>query len=59
MAKEDQIEMEGEVVDTLPNTMFKSTENGHIVTAHISGKMRKTTFASLPATSTWNLRPMT
>ena len=42
MAKEDQIEMEGEVVDTLPNTMFRGKlENGHIVTAHISGKMRK------------------
>ncbi len=42
MPKEDQIEMEGEVVDTLPNTMFRvKLENGHIVTAHISGKMRK------------------
>ena len=42
MAKEDQIEMEGEVVDTLPNSMFRvKLENGHIVTAHISGKMRK------------------
>ena len=34
--------MEGEVVETLPNTMFRvKLENGHIVTAHISGKMRK------------------
>ena len=34
MAKEDQIEVEGEVVDTLPNTMFRvKLENGHIVTA--------------------------
>ncbi len=42
MAKEDQIEMEGTVVDTLPNTMFRvELENGHVVTAHISGKMRK------------------
>ena len=42
MAKEDCIEMEGTVVDTLPNTMFRvELENGHIVTAHISGKMRK------------------
>jgi len=42
MAKEDQIEMEGTVVETLPNTMFRAElENGHIVTAHISGKMRK------------------
>ena len=42
MAKEDHIEMEGTVVETLPNTMFRvELENGHIVTAHISGKMRK------------------
>ncbi|HIF17483.1 MAG: translation initiation factor IF-1 [Cycloclasticus sp.] len=42
MAKEDQIEMEGVVKDTLPNTMFRvELENGHVITAHISGKMRK------------------
>ncbi|HEY5789941.1 MAG TPA: translation initiation factor IF-1 [Gammaproteobacteria bacterium] len=42
MAKEDQIEMEGTVMETLPNTMFRvKLENGHVVTAHISGKMRK------------------
>ncbi|CAK0764561.1 translation initiation factor IF-1 [Gammaproteobacteria bacterium] len=42
MAKEDHIEMEGTVVETLPNTMFRvALENGHIVTAHISGRMRK------------------
>jgi translation initiation factor IF-1 len=42
MAKEEQIEMEGTVIDTLPNTMFRvELENGHVVTAHISGKMRK------------------
>ena len=42
MAKEDHIEMEGKVVDTLPNTTFRvELDNGHIVTAHISGKMRK------------------
>lgn len=42
MAKEDQIEMEGVVTDTLPNTMFRvELENGHKITAHISGKMRK------------------
>lgn len=42
MAKSDAIEMEGVIVDTLPNTMFRvELENGHIVTAHISGKMRK------------------
>ena len=42
MAKEDHIEMEGTVVETLPNTMFRvELENGHMVTAHISGRMRK------------------
>ena len=42
MAKEDNIELEGEVIDTLPNTTFRvKLENGHVVTAHISGKMRK------------------
>ncbi len=42
MAKEEHIEMEGIVIDTMPNTTFKvKLENGHIVTAHISGKMRK------------------
>ncbi len=42
MAKEDQIEMEGTVIETLPNTMFRvELENGHVVTAHISGRMRK------------------
>jgi translation initiation factor IF-1 len=42
MAKSDHIEMEGIVTETLPNTMFRvELENGHIVTAHISGKMRK------------------
>ncbi|GBE07413.1 MAG: translation initiation factor IF-1 [Pseudomonadota bacterium] len=42
MAKEESIEMEGTIIDTLPNTTFKvELENGHVVTAHISGKMRK------------------
>lgn len=42
MAKEDHIEMKGVVTDTLPNTMFRvQLENGHTVTAHISGRMRK------------------
>ena len=42
MAKEDQIEMEGTVMETLPNTMFRvELENGHVITAHISGRMRK------------------
>jgi translation initiation factor IF-1 len=42
VAKEEGIEMEGTIVDTLPNTLFRvKLDNGHIVTAHISGKMRK------------------
>jgi translation initiation factor IF-1 len=42
MAKEDAIQMEGKVIETLPNTTFRvELDNGHIVTAHISGKMRK------------------
>lgn len=42
MSKEDYIEMEGVVKETLPNTMFRvELENGHTVTAHISGRMRK------------------
>ena len=42
LAKEEQIEMDGTVVDTLPNTMFRvELDNGHKVMAHISGKMRK------------------
>jgi translation initiation factor IF-1 len=42
MAKEDFIEMEGTVTETLPNTTFRvQLDNGHTVIAHISGKMRK------------------
>lgn len=42
MAKEEQIELDGEIIETLPNTTFRvKLENGHVVTAHISGKMRK------------------
>ena len=42
MAKEEAIEVEGIVKESLPNTMFRvELENGHVVTAHISGKMRK------------------
>jgi translation initiation factor IF-1 len=42
MSKEDHIEMEGKVIETLPNTTFRvQLDNGHIITAHISGKMRK------------------
>ena len=42
MAKEEAIQMNGVVKETLPNTVFRvELENGHIITAHISGKMRK------------------
>ena len=42
MAKEEAIQMKGVVKETLPNTIFRvELENGHIITAHISGKMRK------------------
>ena len=42
MAKEESIEMQGTILETLPNTMFRvQLDNGHIVMAHISGKMRK------------------
>ena len=42
MAKEDHIEFDGEVIDTLPNTTFRvKLENDHFIIAHISGKMRK------------------
>ena len=42
MAKEDVIEMEGKVLETLPNTLFRvELDNGHVITAHISGRMRK------------------
>ena len=41
MPKDDVIEFEGEVVEVLPNAVFKvKLPNGHIVTAHLSGKLR-------------------
>jgi len=41
MSKEDIIKTEGEIVETLPNAMFRvRLENGHVVLAHVSGKMR-------------------
>ena len=49
MAKEDVIEIEGTVVETLPNTNFKvELENGHQVLAHISGKLRMNYIKILP-----------
>ncbi|HEX5801672.1 MAG TPA: translation initiation factor IF-1 [Azospira sp.] len=49
MAKEDLIEMQGEVVENLPNATFKvKLENGHVVHAFISGKMRMHYIRILP-----------
>lgn len=49
MAKDDAIEVEGRVVETLPNAMFRvELENGHRVLAHISGKMRMHFIKILP-----------
>ena len=49
MAKDDVIEIEGVVVETLPNAMFKvELENGHIVSAHVSGKIRMHYIRILP-----------
>ena len=49
MAKEETIQMQGEVVETLPNAMFRvKLENGHIVLGHISGKMRMHYIRILP-----------
>ena len=49
MSKDDVIEFEGTVVEALPNTVFKvKLPNGHIVTAHISGKLRMNYIRILP-----------
>ncbi|OMG56481.1 translation initiation factor IF-1 [Azonexus hydrophilus] len=49
MAKEDYIEMQGEVVENLPNATFKvKLENGHVVLGFISGKMRMHYIRILP-----------
>ncbi len=42
MSKDDAIELEGTILETLPNTMFRvKLENNHVIIAHISGRMRK------------------
>ena len=42
MAKQDLLEFKGKVIDLLPNAMFRvQLENGHVVTAHTAGKLRK------------------
>lgn len=49
MAKEELIETEGKVIETLPNAMFRvELENGHVVLAHVSGKMRMNFIRILP-----------
>ena len=49
MSKEDVIEVEGTVVEALPNAMFQVVlENGHVVLAHVSGKMRMNFIRILP-----------
>ncbi|MDD5194501.1 MAG: translation initiation factor IF-1 [Candidatus Omnitrophica bacterium] len=49
MSKEELIEVEGEIVETLPNAMFRvKLDNGHIVLAHVSGKMRMHFIRILP-----------
>ena len=49
MSKEEAIEVEGTVIEPLPNAMFRvELENGHVVLAHISGKMRKYFIKILP-----------
>ena len=49
LSKEDVVELEGEVLEALPNAMFKvKLENGHEVLAHISGKMRMHYIKILP-----------
>ena len=52
MAKEEAIEVEGIVKDALPNTMFRvELQNGHIIMAHLSGKMRKHYIRIVPGDS--------
>jgi translation initiation factor IF-1 len=49
MAKEDVIQMQGEIVETLPNATFRvKLENGHVILGHISGKMRMHYIRILP-----------
>ena len=49
MSKEDVIELEGKVLESLPNAQFKvELPNGHVILAHISGKLRMNFFRILP-----------
>lgn len=49
MSKEDVVEVQGKILKTLPNAMFRvELENGHLVLAHVSGKMRMHFIKILP-----------
>ena len=49
MSKQDVIEVEGTILEALPNTMFQvKLENGHVILAHISGKIRMNFIKILP-----------
>ena len=49
MAKEELIDVEGEIIETLPNAMFRvRLDNGHVVLAHVAGKMRMHFIRILP-----------
>ncbi len=52
MSKDDVIEVEGTVTEKLPNAMFRvELENGHMITAHLSGKLRKNFIRIIPGDS--------
>ena len=56
MAKEEAIEVEGVVREALPNTMFRvelDNQNGHLILAHLSGKMRLVCLFAPPASPIW------
>ena len=61
MAKEDTIQMQGEILEMLPNATFRvKLENGHVVLGHISGKMRMNYIKILPGDKvTVDMTPMT
>ena len=51
MAKEEKVEFEGEVIEALPNAMFRvKLDNEHVVLGHVAGKMRRFRIRILPAT---------
>ena len=49
MPKEEKVEFEGEVIEALPNAMFRvQLDNGHVVLGHVAGKMRRFRIRILP-----------